>query len=137
MNVYLAGPMRGIYEFNFPLFFKAEEYLTAKGLTVLNPARKDDEQGLEWRGTSGDLRELPTTFDLRDALKYDTTWICKYADAVAVLPGWERSSGAKAEAALGLALGLEVWALHPVGPNRFDFEDITSRVVLRAAVGEK
>jgi hypothetical protein len=35
-------------------------------------------------------------------------WICKEADAVYLLKGWEKSKGALAEKATAEALGLEV-----------------------------
>ena len=41
----------------------------------------------------------------------DTKWICENADAIALLPGWEKSSGANAELALGKALGLTYMVL--------------------------
>ena len=45
-------------------------------------------------------------FSLREALGADTAWICAHADAIALLPGWEKSTGATAENALAVALGL-------------------------------
>jgi hypothetical protein len=49
-----------------------------------------------------------------DALADDTAWICKEADAIALLPGWENSKGAKAELALAEALGHAV--IHVADP---------------------
>lgn len=45
---------------------------------------------------------------MRVALGVDLGWICAEADAVALLPGWERSKGATAERAAAVALGLEI-----------------------------
>lgn len=50
-------------------------------------------------------------FSLREALADDTAWICKVATAIAMLPGWENSKGARAEWHLSLALGHEVMYL--------------------------
>jgi hypothetical protein len=47
-------------------------------------------------------------FCLRDALADDAEYICRKADAVAMMVGWEGSLGPRAELALALALGLEV-----------------------------
>ena len=40
-HIYIAGPMRGYPEFNFPAFYAAEERLRARGHAVFNPARRD------------------------------------------------------------------------------------------------
>lgn len=58
---------------------------------------------------TGDLADIEHTgFDLREALGWDLAWIAEHADAVAVLPGWEDSKGAKAEVATAHALGIPV-----------------------------
>lgn len=111
MNIYVAGPMRGYPKFNFPAFFSAQEKLEAEGHTVFNPAAKDVENYGDkfWKKSRGSLSEAEKKgFSLRRALQADTSWICEHADAVALLPGWKKSKGAKAEKALAEALGLEV-----------------------------
>ena len=109
MKVYLAGPMRGIPEFNFPAFFAAAAKLRAEGHSVFNPAERDAASHGDkvWKGNmTGDLKEANKQgFNLREALRDDTHYICMEADAIALLPGWEKSSGATAERALGVALG--------------------------------
>lgn len=112
MKVYLAGPMRGIKDFNFPAFDAAAAKLRAAGILVFNPAEHDREvNGADFgKSETGSLDEVEAKgFSLRDALKADTSWICDNADAVAVLPGWENSKGAIAEVSLAKALGLEVY----------------------------
>lgn len=106
MRVYLSGPMRGIPEWNYPLFNAAAAEIRARGHECFNPAEHDG--GVDPTGLTGheDLGELG--FDLRAALEADTTWICREAEAILVLPGWERSKGAAAEVALGRALGLPI-----------------------------
>jgi hypothetical protein len=50
-------------------------------------------------------------FSLRDALDDDTHYICKTANCVALLPGWEKSNGCQAEHRLAVALqseGMEI-----------------------------
>lgn len=44
MKVYVAGPMRGIPEFNFPAFNLAAKNLRADGHVVFNPAERDNER---------------------------------------------------------------------------------------------
>lgn len=110
MKIYLAGPMRGYPEFNFPAFDGAALELRQLGHHVFNPCDRDRAvHGVSVNASpTGDLADVPH-FDLRSALKDDTTWICENADAVVVLPGWEVSKGASAEVALGRALGLPVY----------------------------
>jgi hypothetical protein len=109
MKIYLAGPMRGIPEFNFPAFAAASAKLRAAGHEVFNPAEK---------GAESELIETP---DLSEQLAFrrkvfglDTAWICAHADAIYLLPGWQRSSGAQAERALGITLGLPIVELEHV-----------------------
>lgn len=113
MKVYLAGPMRGYPEFNFPAFHAAAADLRAKGLEVFSPAEKDIERhgkDISKGNTAGDEAQAAAQhgFNLREALGDDLGYICKEADAVALLPGWEGSSGARAELATARALNLIV-----------------------------
>ena len=108
MKVYLAGPMRGIKDFNFPAFFAAEDKLKADGYDVFNPARKDEQRhgvGVLTSETGNEADIVEKGFSLRMALYDDTRFICLEADAIAMLPGWEKSAGANAEWALAKALG--------------------------------
>lgn len=116
-HVYLAGPMRGIPEFNFPAFHAAAAKLRAKGYVVFSPAERDIERhggvDISKGNTDGDekLAAAQHGFDLRVALGEDLAWICEHADAIALLPGWQKSKGANAECAVANALGLEIICL--------------------------
>ena len=46
-SIYIAGPMTGYPEFNFPEFFKAQAELEEQGWKVFNPASKDSEKTLD------------------------------------------------------------------------------------------
>jgi hypothetical protein len=116
MKIYVGGPMRGIPEFNFPAFNAAAAQLRDEGHEVFNPAEKDNERhgkDISKGNTNGDeaVAAKEHGFNLRVALGDDLAWICTHADAVALLPGWETSKGARAEAATAIALGLKVFAL--------------------------
>lgn len=111
-KVYLAGPMSGIAEFNFPAFHAGAKKLREQGYIVFNPAEADEERhGKEFASSfskKGDVKEAEANgFSLRDALAADTHFICKEANAIAMLPGWEASGGARAEWALAHALRLK------------------------------
>lgn len=114
LKIYLAGPMQGYPEFNFPAFHDAARKLRFFGHEVFSPAEKDIERhggvDISKGNATGDVTAAVTThaFSLRDALGDDMEWICKHATAIAMLPGWEASKGAKAEHALAHALGHEI-----------------------------
>lgn len=120
MKVYLAGPMRGIPEFNFPAFYTAEAKLQARGHIVFNPARRDCERHGKDIGKgnmTGSEAEAQKThgFNLREALHDDLVFITLHADAIALLPGWENSKGVAAELATARALGLLELRIDPTG----------------------
>lgn len=111
-KIYLAGPMRGLPLFNYPAFTKGAAMLREKGYFVFNPAEADTKRTGKNAGDlskSGDEAEAAANgFNLRAALGEDLAFICQEADAIALLPGWENSKGARAEKATAEALGLEV-----------------------------
>lgn len=108
--------MRGYKDFNFPAFFAAAAQLRQDGHLVFNPAERDtNEYGSERLKTeTGDEAEVSRNLGksglelARECFLADTQYICKHADAIYLLPGWEKSKGAKAERALCEAIGLEV-----------------------------
>lgn len=112
-KVYLAGPMRGYPQFNFPAFHAAASLLRAQGYEVFSPAERDEGiygAGFATGNTLGS-EELATkthSFNIREAMFADLEYICKEADAVFLLPGWEKSKGANAEKATAEAIGIEV-----------------------------
>lgn len=112
-KVYIAGPMRGIPEFNFPAFFAAEEKLRELGYAVFNPAARDNARhGTDISNGNATGCEAQAAaqhgFSLREALSADLRYICEEADMIVLLPGWQGSKGAMAEAAAAEALGLEI-----------------------------
>lgn len=98
MKLYLAGPMRGIPDFNFPVFNRVATVLRAVGYEVFNPAEKGLEKHKDAASESLAFR--------RAVFALDTEWICQEADGIALLPLWHDSKGAKAEEALAAAIGI-------------------------------
>jgi hypothetical protein len=119
VKVYVAGPMRGIPEFNFPMFNRVAAALRALGHEVFNPAERDIERhgghDISKGNHTGDLMLAAAThgFSLRDALADDMEFICRKADAIVLLPGWRNSKGALAEASTADALGLKKYEVSP------------------------
>jgi len=85
MKLYIAGPMTGHEDWNYPAFNDVQRRLEAAGYTVLNPARQPD--GLTYDEYL--KRALADVFE---------------CDGIALLNGWWDSPGAKAEVALADAL---------------------------------
>ncbi len=106
MKIYLAGPMSGIPDFNFPAFHAAATMLREQGHEVFNPAEKDEEiHDKSIFVGAGDVAACEKKgFSLRAALAADMKAIAEWADCIALLPGWEYSGGARAEWALAAAL---------------------------------
>lgn len=94
MKVYLAGPMRGIPEFNVPAFNAAAADLRSRGFVVFSPPELDLEidNAIDGNRTSSDYMER------------DLPYVCR-ADAVVVLDGWRKSKGAQIETWVARKLG--------------------------------
>lgn len=89
MKTYIAGPMTGLPDFNFPAFHEAAARLRARGDTVLNPAENPDPPCKSWVGY------------MRMAIAQ-----LVQCDAVFLLPGWRDSRGARLEVEIARQLGL-------------------------------
>lgn len=88
-RVYVAGPMRGYPEHNYPAFFEAERQLRDLGYDVVNPARLNGSDTEYERCMRRDIAELVT------------------CDAIALLPGWADSRGANMERNIAFDLDME------------------------------
>lgn len=89
--VYIAGPMTGLPQHNYPEFFKMEKILKDMGYkNVLNPAKIAD----------GDTSK-PYSFYIRESLK-----LISKADFVVFLKGWEKSKGANLEKHCADSMGI-------------------------------
>lgn len=99
MKLYIAGPMTGLPNFNYPAFNAAEAALTRSGFEVLNPVMGETPP------TEADAQ--PWDWYMRRALG-----MVIEADGIALLKGWETSRGAKLERIVGEGLGLPVGSLY-------------------------
>ena len=82
--------MTGIDNLNRELFNEAERLLRECGENPINPHNFPEQKSYE------------------EYLMIDLEMIAMAADAVALLPGWEKSHGAKKELKTAIELGLEV-----------------------------
>lgn len=88
LTVYIAGPMTGLPEHNYPAFNAAEKALAREGFHVLNPAHNEAN---DWLGY------------MRRALAQIIN-----ADIVFFLRGWRKSKGASMEHRIAVELGLVI-----------------------------
>src|SRR6266576_3622383 len=105
-------------KFNFPAFYKVAARLRAGGHTVFNPAENDvqrygeDFHAAALASVAGDPADLAKFgFSKRQVLEDDTQWICRHAEAIAMLPGWKKKRSSRMEHALGLALDLLIYEI--------------------------
>jgi nucleoside 2-deoxyribosyltransferase len=101
MKIYLAGPMRGYDQFNFPAFAAAAKVLRADGHVVFSPAEHDIEGGFD-----PSLNTLDG-FDLQAAMRWDIETVI-HSDRVVVLPGWHASHGCQVEVMVADSIGIPV-----------------------------
>lgn len=89
MKLYVAGPMSGLPEYNYPAFHAAAARLRTAGYEVENPAENPAEDTwVDYMRAS--LRQVSVV------------------DGVAVLDGWQLSRGATLEVHIAHALHLPV-----------------------------
>ena len=92
-RLYLAGPMSGHAEHNFPEFNRVAALLRAEGYEVFNPAENDDG-GVERPRSFYMRRDIPALMD---------------CDAIAVLPDWQQSRGACLEMWIAIDLDMPMF----------------------------
>lgn len=97
-RIYIAGPMSGLPELNYPAFNAKAADLRAQGFHVENPAENPPPHCQSWLGY------------MRLAVAQLAT-----RDAVVMLPGWSQSRGACIEHQLAVGMGLEVLDREPAG----------------------
>ena len=102
--IYVAGPMRGYRMWNFPAFDEASALIRSLGYEVVSPAEMD-------RMLWFDETDPETTFSEKNwmmAMRRDyAAIVC--CDALALLPGWERSKGARLERAFAEQIGIPIF----------------------------
>ena len=111
MKIYVAGPMTGIPQFNFPAFDAAAADLRQMGYFVVSPAEMDNEETRAMAmaspdGAQGSGSSKGETWG--DFLARDVKLVADEVDAIAVLPGWDKSRGARLETFVAFLCGKPV-----------------------------
>lgn len=106
LTYYIAGPMSGIPQFNFPLFHSAAKQLRAQGFKIVSPAEQDSAavQAEAMKSKTGsfaaDGKVGGETWG--DMLSRDVKLVADRVDGIIVLPNWVTSRGARLEVFVGL-----------------------------------
>ena len=94
--IYLSGPMTGVPEFNGPAFCYYADRYRADGFKVVSPFEMDE-------GDHGRPYRHYLSRDMAALLGPDGV------TRIYMLPGWERSKGAKLERHAAEAVGIDVY----------------------------
>lgn len=101
---YISGPMSGIPQFNFAAFAEAARVLREQGYTIVSPHEMDtpEMQAAAWKSATGSMDDLPPGESWGTMLGRDVQIIADVCDGIVLLPGWEKSRGARLEVVVGL-----------------------------------
>ena len=115
-RLYIAGPMTGLPEFNYPAFNAAEKQLWKAGFTnIFNPASLPVNPDWGWV----------------DYIRRDIPHLCR-CNAIALLPGWEKSKGANLELRIAEELQMQMIFVDMVG-----LEIVNMAECIKMAIGEE
>lgn len=115
MKLYLSGPMTGYPQFNIAAFAATTADLRGHGFEVVSPHEADETSGIGEAVRSsidGDVSKLTkqTGETWGMLLARDVNILADQGiNAIVVLPGWERSRGARLEVFLGMLLKLPIY----------------------------
>lgn len=113
MKYYLAGPMSGIPQFNFPLFDQAASQLRDSGYEIISPAELDDTETRAQALASPDGNPGKSNRTWGDFLSRDVKIVADQVQGVIFLPRWYTSRGARLEGYVGLTCGHEFLLYYP------------------------
>lgn len=111
MKIYIAGPMTGLPDFNYPAFHEVAARLREQGHEVMNPAENPQPSCASWAGY------------MRLALAQ-----LVQCDCIVLLPGWADSKGALFERKTAQVLGMQL-------VHMADYEQLAQQQKALAAIG--
>jgi nucleoside 2-deoxyribosyltransferase len=91
VKIYIAGPMTGLPDLNFPKFHEKAAELRARGWEVVSPAEINSDPTTAWQ----------------DCMRADIAELIK-CDAIFLLERWQFSRGASLEHHIATSLGMKV-----------------------------
>jgi hypothetical protein len=125
-KVYIAGPMTHIPHFNFPAFHAAADDLRSRGFEVVSPAELDSSEAKKAAEESvdGDPGHYAKNDSWGTMLARDVLLIADEGiEAIVVLPGWERSRGAKLETYVARLCDVPILEYPTLGQVHLDLID--------------
>lgn len=105
MKYYLAGPMTGYPQFNFPRFVEVRELLRAKGYEIICPTELDNSYNFQAAMASLDGAPgtgSPNGETWGDFLSRDVKLVADQCDGVIAIDEWMHSKGARLEVFVAL-----------------------------------
>jgi hypothetical protein len=121
MKTYIAGPMTGLPDLNFPAFHATAKYLRSKGRKVVNPAEINPDATLMWH----------------ECMRKDIAALVTSCDSIYLLPGWECSKGATLEHHIAERLGFRIEFGAPPEPEATELQRLRGEAgVMRGLLTE-
>ncbi len=118
LSVYMSGPMTGLPNNNVEAFNSYTKQWNDAGYVIVNPASFEEK-----------AKETYT-----DWLKRDVSCLINSCNAIAMMPGWEKSNGARLEYSVACSLGYLVFdATQPGKPFLVPEEEVDNRTVCEIA----
>lgn len=107
---YIAGPMRNVENYNYPMFDIAKRTvgLLYPDALIISPADEDREAGLVVETDDGTVT-MTERFDIIDTLRHDLNIVLNHTTDIVLLPGWHQSEGARVEAHVAHVMNLKPW----------------------------
>jgi hypothetical protein len=103
LKIYIAGPMTGIPDLNFPAFHAEAARLRVLGYEVINPAEING--GADELVATAAMNAQQYQVHYRKCMANDIAALLA-CDGIALLPNWKASRGAKLEHHIAETLGM-------------------------------
>ena len=105
MKLYIAGPMRGYVDYNFPAFHAMAKKLRDAGHEVVSPAEMDEAAYGTQDGIDAAAKKKNA---LREFMARDLPALLA-CDGVVLLDGWNNSQGAAIESFVAAMTGIPLY----------------------------
>jgi hypothetical protein len=116
-TVFLAGPMTGIARYNEPAFREYAERWRKSGWAVVSPVETQDELWQEKYGRPFNWESERCDYGdprLPELIRRETIQLAT-CSGIALMPGWEKSRGARQELLIAQACGLRLYMADTMG----------------------